>query len=87
MELTRHAIEKCLVYGVDAELLLTACKSGERLMDLRQGATLIQVLTFQSRPWVAVVNPVSNAVITVYPTDQRTIQSRRSSGRWRTTRP
>ena len=87
MQLTRHAIEKCLAYGIDAQLLLMACNRGERLIDLRHGETVIQVFTFQSRPWVAVVNPLWDTVITVYPTDLRTIRSRRSSGRWRTTHP
>jgi hypothetical protein len=54
------------------------------LIDVRQGATLIQVFTFQSA--LGGCEACSNGVITVYPTDQRTIQSRRSGGRWRTTR-
>ncbi|QPN71499.1 hypothetical protein [Synechococcus sp. CBW1108] len=37
---------------------------------------------FLDRPWVAVLTPDDTRVITVYPTDQRTVQARRAGGRW-----
>ena len=82
MRLTQHAMEKCRLYGIEAETLLGALPIGERFLDLSRGGTLALVFAIEGRPWVAIVNPETESVITVYPTDQRTVESRRRSGRW-----
>jgi hypothetical protein len=82
MRLTQHALEKCQLYGVGATELLEALQTGETLIDRNRGGSLIRVFSFQSRPWVAVLDPETDKVITVYPTDQITVESRRRSGRW-----
>ena len=38
------------------------------------------VFVFQLRPWVAVLNLETDKVMTVYPTDQRTVDARRGRG-------
>ena len=82
MQLTRHAIEKCETYEVDAAAVLSAMRSGETFLDLHRGGAVARLFRFRDRPWVAVLNPVTNKVVTVYPTDQRTVKARRRSGRW-----
>jgi len=82
MQLTRHAIEKCKTYGVNTEALLSAMQHGETFIDLSRGGSIAMVFVFQLRPWVAVLNLETEKVITVYPTDQRTVDARRGGGRW-----
>lgn len=82
MQLTRHAIEKCATYGVAANAIVNALQAGETFIDLHCSGTLVRIFWFQHRPWVAVLNPGSERVITVYPTDQRTVDARRNGGRW-----
>ena len=38
------------------------------------------VFVFQLRPWVAVLNLETDKVMTVYPTDQSTVDARRGGG-------
>ena len=82
MRLTQHAMEKCQAYGVKATSLLEALQTGETFFDLERGGTMARTFRFLGRPWVAVLNPKTDSVITFYPTDQRTIESRRRNGRW-----
>jgi hypothetical protein len=82
MRLTQHAMEKCQAYGVEASSLLKALQMGETFIDLARGGTMVRIFKFLDRPWVAVLNPDRERVITLYPTDQRTVESRRRNGRW-----
>lgn len=67
MQFSQHALEKCALYGVNPELVGHALEAGE---------------TFLDRSWVAVLTPDDARVITVHPTDQRTVEARRAGGRW-----
>jgi hypothetical protein len=68
MEFSQHALDKCALYGVNPELV--------------RGGSRARVFEFLERPWVAVLTPDDARVITVYPTDQRTVEARRAGGRW-----
>ena len=65
MQLTRHAIEKCATYGVAAKAVVSALDAGETWIDLHRSGALVRIFWFQQRPWVAVLNPGSDRVITV----------------------
>ena len=67
MQFSQHALEKCALYGSTPSLCVMQPGTGVRVLD---------------RPWVAVLTPDDTRVITVYPTDQRTVQARRAGGRW-----
>ena len=82
MRLTQHTMEKCQAYGVEAASLLEALQIGETFIDLARGGTMVRIFKFLGRPWVAVLDTDTERVITLYPTDQRTVESRRSNGRW-----
>ena len=82
MRLTQHAMEKCQAYEVEAASLLEALQIGETFIDLARGGTMVRIFKFLGRPWVAVLDPDTERVITLYPTDQRTVESRRRNGRW-----
>jgi hypothetical protein len=75
-------MEKCQAYGVEATRLLEALQMGETFIDLVRGGTMVRIFEFLGRPWVAVLNPDTARVITLYPTDHRTVESRRRNGRW-----
>jgi hypothetical protein len=82
MEFSHHALEKCTLYGVNPELVREALTVGETFLDLNRGGSRARVFEFLDRPWVAVLTPDDARVITVYPTDERTVQARRAGGRW-----
>ena len=54
----------------------------ETFLDLNRSGSRARVFEFLDRPWVAVLTPDGARVITVYSTDQRTVQARRAGGRW-----
>lgn len=82
MEFSQHPLDKCALYGVNPELVQDALASGETFLDLNRGGSRARVFEFLERPWVAVLTPDDARVITVYPTDQRTVEARRAGGRW-----
>lgn len=82
MQFSQHALEKCDLYGVEPEKLLQALTEGQTFIDLNRGGSRARVFEFLDRPWVAVLTPDDARVITVYPTDQRTVEARRAGGRW-----
>ena len=82
MQFSQHALEKCALYGVNPEQLLQALHEGQTFLDLNRGGSWARVFFFLDRPWVAVLTPDDARVITVYPSDQRTIEARRAGGRW-----
>jgi hypothetical protein len=82
MVLNQHAREKCALYGVDPESLLNALSLGQTFLYLNRGGSRARVFEFLDRPGVAVLTPDDARVITVYPTDQRTVEARRAGGRW-----
>ncbi len=60
MELSQHPLDKCTLYGVNLELV----GDGSRA----------RVFEFLDRPWFAELTPDDARVITVFPTDQRTLR-------------
>jgi hypothetical protein len=82
MQFSQHALEKCALYGVDPALVKQALSEGQTFLDLNRGGSQARVFRFLDRPWVAVLTPDEASVITVYPTDQRTVEARRAGGRW-----
>ncbi|MFM7550249.1 MAG: DUF4258 domain-containing protein [Cyanobium sp.] len=82
MQFSQHALEKCALYGVNPELVRDALTAGETSLDFNRSGTRGRVFEFLDRPWVVVLTPDDAKVITVYPTDQRTVEARRAGGRW-----
>jgi hypothetical protein len=82
MQFSQHALEKCALYGVHPQLVRNALAAGENFLDHNRGGSRARVFEFLDRPWVAVLTPDDARVITVYPTNQRTVQARRAGGRW-----
>ena len=82
MEFSQHALDKCSLYGVNPELLRDALETGETFLDLNRGGSRARVFDFLDRPWVAVPTPEDARVITVNPTDKRSVRARRAGGRW-----
>jgi hypothetical protein len=82
LEFSQHALDKCSLYGVNPELVRDALAISETFLDLNRGGSRARVFEFLGRPWVAVPTPDDARVITVYPTDRRTVDARRAGGRW-----
>jgi hypothetical protein len=74
MQFSQHALEKCALCGVNPELVRDALAEGETFLDLNRGSSRARVFEFLDRPWVAVLTPEDARVMTVYPTEQRTLR-------------
>ena len=84
VELTRHAIDKLETYGIQNERLRSwweALQRGETFLDVTSGATGC-VFWWEDRPWVVIFSQDGSTIVTTYPTDRRTVTSRRGGGRW-----
>lgn len=84
MELSDHAIDKLETYGISGERLSgweAALQQGQRFLDLTTGATVV-VTQWEARPWITILSQNGERVITTYPTDHRTVDSRIGAQRW-----
>ena len=84
LELTRHAVQKLTTYAIQGARLASwreALQGGEAFVDVTSGATG-SVFWWEGRPWVVIFSQDGEAVVTTYPTDERTVTNRRGGGRW-----
>jgi hypothetical protein len=84
LQLTRHATDKLLIYGIEGERLSCwseALSSAERFVDVTTGARGL-LLSWEDRPWIVILREDEDMVVTTYPTDHRTVGNRRRGGRW-----
>jgi hypothetical protein len=84
LELTCHAFDKLETYGIEAERLNSwreAQQKGEAFWDVTTGMPG-NVFWWEGRPWVVIYSQDGSRIVTTYPTDPRTVTSRRRGGRW-----
>lgn len=84
MELSRHAIDKLLTYGIEGQRFQdwqTALRGGTPFLDVSSGASGLVIL-WEGRPWVVILSQNDGKVVTTYPTDECTVDNRRGGGRW-----
>ncbi|MCS5698211.1 hypothetical protein NZK32_04040 [Cyanobium sp. FGCU-52] len=84
MQLTRHAADKLETYGITGSRLeswQSALAEGEPFLDVSTGARGL-VIDWEERPWIVILREDGSAVVTTYPSDERTVINRRGGGRW-----
>ncbi|MFM7265577.1 MAG: hypothetical protein ACKOZW_08330 [Cyanobium sp.] len=84
MQLTRHAQDKLEAYGIEGDRLASweaALLAAEPFLDASSGARGL-LMEWEVRPWVVILREDGEAVVTTYPSDARTVMSRRGGGRW-----
>ena len=84
LQLTRHAADKLETYGIAGDRLASwraALSSGEPFLDVSTGARGL-VIHWEDRPWIVILREDGSAVVTTYPSDERTVTNRREGGRW-----
>ena len=84
MQLTRHAQDKLVTYGIEGARLASwraALREAESFLDASTGA-LGLLMEWEERPWVVILREDGETVVTTYPSDARTVMSRRGGGRW-----
>lgn len=84
MELSSHATDKLETYGIEGERLKSwtqALLQAVRYFDTSTGSTVL-VTNWEQRPWVVILSQTDERVITIYPTDERTLTNRLRGGRW-----
>ena len=76
MQLTRHAADKLETYGITGakrESWQSALVEGEPFLDVSTAARGL-VIHWEERPWIVILREDGTAVVTTYPTDERTVQ-------------
>ncbi len=84
LQLTRHAADKLEAYGITGSRLeswRSAFAAAEPFLDVSTGARGL-VIHWEKRPWIVILREDGSAVVTTYPTDERTVRSRFGGGRW-----
>jgi hypothetical protein len=84
VDLSRHALTKLETYGIDGERLQSwwqAVQGGKRFLDLGTGAVVV-LAEWEHRPWIAILSQDGKRIVTLYPTDHRTVTNRLEAGRW-----
>lgn len=84
LQLTRHAQDKLATYGIEGDRLVSwrsALSGAEPFLDASTGARGL-LMEWEGRPWVVILREDGEAVVTTYPSDARTVMSRRGGGRW-----
>ena len=59
----------------------SALVEGEPCLDVSTGARGL-VIDWEERPWIVILREDGSAVVTTYPSDERTVMNRRGGGRW-----
>ncbi|MFO0037893.1 MAG: hypothetical protein ACK522_03005 [Synechococcaceae cyanobacterium] len=84
MQLTRHAQDKLVTYGIEGARLVSwraALLGAESFLDASTGARGL-LMEWEERPWVVILREDGETVVTTYPSDAQTVMSRRGGGRW-----
>ena len=82
MKLTEHAVHKLEIYGINCEFALELIEnSKEVFFDISENS-FIRIFEMQLIPFIAVISIESGNVITIYRTDNKTINNRAKKNRW-----
>ena len=82
MRFTRHALDKLDLYGISPEEITEGCNRALHEFHDRTGNTTIRIIRVQGILLVLVIIPDTENLVTVYRTDERTIENRRKAERW-----
>jgi hypothetical protein len=82
MNFTQHALDKLERYGIDPERILEASKDALHNLHDTQEKSQIKIINYRGVLLALVIDPESQNLVTVYRTDDRTIENRRKGGRW-----
>ena len=77
LQLTRHAADKLETYGIAGERLVSwraALDSGEPFLDGSTGARRLVILG-EDRAWIVILRANGSAVVTIHPSDERTVMA------------
>ena len=80
MNFTQHALDKLELYEIDRDVVETS-NAIHTFYDKRQN-TDIKIVRITGILFVLVLDPDTENFITIYRTDQRTIDNRRKAKRW-----
>ena len=82
MDFTNHATEKLKIYEITtAEINNSLAYSSQEFRDVKQNSK-INIVEVKGSKLAVVISLETNKVVTIYTTDDKTIESRKRSGRW-----
>lgn len=82
MNFTQHALDKLELYGLDPEDITDAARKPiHYLFDTKENSK-IRIIQVKRILIVLVIAPETENLITVYRTDERTIDNRKEAERW-----
>jgi hypothetical protein len=82
MELSEHAIDKLKIYDLDSKIVLELIEKSNDIYFDNNENSFIRIFEMQFKHFVAVISIESRDVITLYRTDEKTINNRINKGRW-----
>ena len=80
MNFTQHALDKLKLYGIDPDAV-TKSSSIHAFYDKTQ-STDIKIIRITGILFALVIDPDNKNLITIYRTDQKTIDNRQKTKRW-----
>ena len=82
MKFTQHALDKLDLYGILPEEVIESCSSIVHDFYDRKERSGIRIIQVKGILLALVIAPETENLITIYRTDERTIDNRRKAGRW-----
>jgi len=82
MNLTQHALDKLEQYEIDSEEVEQKSQTPLHCLYDQTQETQIHIIQINNVYLVLVIDPNTQNLITVYTTNQRTIDNRRKTKRW-----
>lgn len=82
IEFSQHAIDKIAIYGISKSDVQQAMEQPIlSCQDLRENSTVL-IIAIEKTLFAVVISATTNNIVTVYRTDDKTIQNRRRKERW-----
>ncbi|MBI3582846.1 MAG: hypothetical protein HY096_02710 [Nitrospinae bacterium] len=78
-----HAEFKLILYGIEKEEVVSALNHFELKCEDTVEDSKIIIIQIRNRLFVVVLSSDSKKLITIYPTDDKTIENRIKKGRWK----
>lgn len=82
MEFTQHALDKLEIYGISPKIIALEYKNAIHEFYDDKELSNIKIICINEILLALVIDPKNDKLITIYRTDEKTINSRRKAKRW-----
>ena len=82
MEFTQHSLDKLAIYGISSDIIVKEVNKAIHAFYDEKEQSQIKIISVKDKLLALVIDQVTDNLITVYRTDEKTINSRRRAKRW-----